>query len=151
MNLPEFMRSAPWLPHTILLIWLAVCAVLDWRKREVSNWLTLPAFFLGIFYALGVGGETLALTSITLVVFLGARAAWKAQGAADIKVLVALAALWPQALFAALIITAIWSVIRIARGQGKAAYAGMPPMAIGSLLVLVVFDLLPRLRIPLLI
>lgn len=149
MNLPEFMRSAPWFPHTILLIWLVVCAVQDWRKREVSNWLTLPAFFLGILYALEVGGETLVLTSITLIVFLGTWVIWKAQGAADVKVLVALAAFWPQALFAALVITAIWSAVRIARGQGKEPYAGVPPMAVGSLLVLVVMDLLPLAGIPL--
>ncbi len=91
---------------------------------------------------------TLDLTSIILVVFLGARAIWKAQGAADIKVLVALAAFLSLALFAALIVMAIWSVIRIARGQGKGAYAGVPPMAFGSFLVLIVFDLLPCLNIP---
>jgi Flp pilus assembly protein protease CpaA len=147
MDLPELVRSAPWIPHTILLIWLAVCAVQDWRKREVSNWLTLPVFFLGILFALGVGGETLALTLITLFVFLGARAIWKAQGAADIKVLVALAALWPQALFAALIVTATWSLLLIIRGQGKGGYAGVPPMAFGSFLVMILFDLLPYLKI----
>ncbi len=143
----EIAQSAPWLPHLILLIWLVVCAVQDWQKREVSNWLTLPPFILGLVYILGQGGETFVLTLITLVVFLGARAVWKAQGAADIKVLVALAAFWPQALFAALIVTAIWSVIQIARGQGKEGYAGVPPMAVGVLLALIVFDLLPHSRI----
>ncbi len=147
MNLPEFARSAPWAFHLVLLTWLAVCSVQDWRKREVSNWLTLPPFVLGLLYALGTGGETLVLTLITLVVFAGARAFWKAQGAADIKVLVTLAAFWPQTLFAALMVTAIWSVIRIVGGQGKEAYAGIPPMAIGSFLVLILFDLLPVLNI----
>ncbi len=151
MDLPEFARSAPWAIHLVLLTWLAVCSVQDWRKREVSNWLTLPPFVLGLLYALGSGGEMLLLTLITLVVFAVARALWNAQGAADIKVLTAMAAFWSQALFAALMITAIWSVIRIVRGQGKGGYAGVPPMAFGSFLVLIVFDLLPLLTIPLFI
>ncbi len=149
MNLPELAQSAPWAFHLVLLTWLTLCSVQDWCKREVSNWLTLPPFVLGLLYAMGTGGTKLVLTLITLVVFVGARAFWKSLGAADIKVLVALAAFWPQALFAALIITAIWSAVRIARGQEKVAYAGVPPMAVGSLLVLVVFDLLPSLKIPL--
>ncbi len=149
MNLPEIAQSAPWAIHLVLLNWLAVCSVQDWRKREVSNWLTLPPFVLGLLYALGTGGETLALTLITLVVFVGGRAIWKAQGAADIKVLVTLAAFWPQAIFAALMVTAMWSVIRIVGGQGKEAYAGLPPIAIGSFLALILFDLLPLLNIPL--
>ncbi len=149
MDLPEFARSAPRAIHLVLLIWLVVCSFQDWRAREVSNWLTLSPFVLGLLYALGTGGETLVLTVTTLVVFVGARAFWKAQGAADIKVLVTLAAFWPQALFAALIITAIWSAVRIARGQGKEPYAGVPPMAVGSLLVLAVMDLLPLAGIPL--
>jgi len=143
MDVAQLSLSFPWVPHTLLFAWLVVMAVQDWRRREVTNWLTLPPFVLGILYALDRGGETLVLTGITLVVFLGARAFWKAQGAADIKVLVTLAAFWPEALYAALILTAAWSLVRIAKGQGREAYAGIPPMAAGSLIVLLVLDLLP--------
>lgn len=136
------MLSGPELQHAILLVWLIVCAVQDWRQQEVSNWLTLPPFILALFHALEQGGETLALTAVTFLVFLTARAVWQAQGAADIKVLVVLASFWPQALYAALSITAAWSVLRILRRKGKEAYAGIPPMTIGAILVLAL-DLFP--------
>lgn len=129
-------QTAPWLLHAILLAWLVICAVQDWRRLEVSNWLTLPPFILALINAWGHGGETLALTAITLVVFLSARAAWQAQGAADIKVLVVLASFWLPALYAALLMTALWSVVRILRRQGKVTYAGVPPMAVGSVFAL---------------
>ncbi len=137
---------APWLLHVILLAWLVVCAVQDERQREVSNWLTLPQFLLGLLFALGKGGNTLVLTLITLVVFLAARTVWQAQGAADIKVLVALAAFWPAALYSALLVTAVWSAVRIVQGKGREAYAGVPPMAVGALIVLA-FDMFHLLRI----
>lgn len=137
MELSAIACSVPWLLHAILLAWLIVCAVQDWHQLEVSNWLTLPPFILALFYALEQGGETLALTAITLIVFLIARAIWQAQGAADIKVLIVLASFWPYALYAALLVTALWSLVWIHRRQGKVAYAGVPPMAIGALLALV--------------
>lgn len=142
MELSAITHTVPWLLHAMLSIWLIVCAVEDWRKLEVSNWLTLPPFILALFYALEQGGETLALTAITLIVFLAARAAWQAQGAADIKVLIVLASFWPTALYVSLLMTALWSVVHIFRKQGKVAYAGVPPMAIGALLGLA-FDILP--------
>ncbi len=137
---------APWLLHFILLAWLVVCAVQDERQCEVPNWLTLPPFLLGLLFALGQGGDTLMLTLITLVVFLVARTVWQAQGAADIKVLVALAAFWPAALYSALLVTAAWSAVRIFQGKGKEDYAGVPPMAVGALIVLA-FDMFSLLRI----
>lgn len=144
--MPEIVLLAPWLLHIILLAWLIVCAVQDERQREVSNWLTLPPFLLGLLFALGQGGDTLVLTLITLVVFLAARTVWQAQGAADIKVLVSLAAFWPAALYSALLVTAVWSSVRIVQGKGKEAYAGVPPMAVGALIVLA-FDMFPLFRI----
>lgn len=140
--MPEIALLVPGLLHVILFAWLIVCAVQDKRQREVSNWLTMPPFLLGLLFALGQGGDTLVLTLITLVVFLAARTVWQAQGAADIKVLVALAAFWPAALYSALMGTAAWSAVRIVQGKGKEAYAGIPPIAVSALIVLA-FDMFP--------
>lgn len=142
MELSEITRSVPWLLHGGLFVWLVICAVQDWQQQEVSNWLTIPPFALALLHALAQGGETLALTAITLMVFLTARAVWQALGAADIKVLVVLASFWPLALYAAMVMTVLWSLERILRRQGKAAYAGIPPMAVGTGFVLIL-DLLP--------
>ena len=149
MALSAIAYSGPWLLHAILSVWLIICAVEDWRQQEVSNWLTLPPFILALFHALEQGGEALALTTITLIVFLTARAIWRAQGAADIKVLVVLASFWPLALYAAMAMTALWSLARILHRQGKVAYAGVPPMAVGAVFVLIldllsVISLYPR-------
>lgn len=144
--MPEIIQTSPWLLPMILLGWLVICALRDWHHQEVSNWLTLPPFILALLNAWWQGGETLVLTAITLVVFLSARAAWRAQGAADIKVLVVLASFWPPALYAALLMTALWSVVQILRRQAKVAYAGIPPMAIGAVLV-VIHDRLPLINV----
>ncbi len=144
--MPEIAQCVPCLLHVVLLAWLTICAVQDWHYQEVSNWLTLPPFILALFYAWGQGGETLALTAVTLFVFLTTRAIWQAQGAADIKVLVVLASFWPHALYAALLMTGLWSLARILRRQGKIAYAGVPPMAIGTVFVLVL-DLWPLISL----
>lgn len=134
--MPEIAPSTSWLLHGGLFVWLVICAMQDWHQHEVSNWLTIPPFVLALFHALAQGGETLALTAITLIVFLTARAVWQAQGAADIKVLVVLASFWQSALYAAFLMTVIWSLARILRRQGTVAYAGVPPMTIGAGLVL---------------
>ena len=41
-------------PYSILLlIWLAICALQDYRTGEVSNWLTLPPLALALIARLG--------------------------------------------------------------------------------------------------
>jgi Flp pilus assembly protein protease CpaA len=76
-----------------VFVWLLVCAVQDWRRREVSNWLTLLP--LGIIISLRVVGvvqEPLLPVLITgiLLLFLWNRG-W--MGGADIKASLILAAL----------------------------------------------------------
>lgn len=43
-----------------LLVWLALCAWYDLRKREVPDWLTLPVVALGLVWRLFQGGEWLS-------------------------------------------------------------------------------------------
>ena len=37
-----------WQHQILLVLWLAICAIQDYRTGEVSNWLTLPAFALAL-------------------------------------------------------------------------------------------------------
>jgi len=83
--------------HLLILAWLLLCALQDWRTRRVSNWLTLPAFVLAWPAALWQGGEERLL--FTFALFVGCWFAWQmgGMGAADGKIATALAALLPQA------------------------------------------------------
>ncbi len=56
--------------ETLILLWLAVCAVFDLRRREVPDGLTLPAVVLALVYRLLTPGDwlpwALAVTTIVL-------------------------------------------------------------------------------------
>jgi prepilin peptidase CpaA len=39
----------------IVMVFTAVCAVLDWRTRIIPNWLTVPVFALGLLFHAIVG------------------------------------------------------------------------------------------------
>jgi Flp pilus assembly protein protease CpaA len=122
----------------IVLVWLAVCAVRDWKSGEVSNWLTIPAMVLGMAYAVYMGRERLILVAaafagLTLLYVLGS------LGGADVKVLVALAGLWPAAMLAALLVQGIWGgVVLIKHGKG-AEFRAIPAYALGAALSIVLF------------
>ena len=45
--------------HSLIVLWLAACAIFDLRNRHVPNILTLPLFFLGAGYTLVTRGESL--------------------------------------------------------------------------------------------
>jgi len=122
----------------LVLVWLLVCAFQDWKSGEVSNWLTIPAMALGMGYAVYMGRERLilvaaALAGLMLLYVLGS------LGGADVKVLVALAGLWPTAMLAALLVQGIWGgVVLIKRGRG-AEFRAIPAYALGAILSIVLF------------
>ena len=89
----EMSVNENFLLHLFCLVWLVACAWQDWRKREVSNWLTLPPF--GLAAILRQAGFThtpflLALTAVALVLVIW-RVSW--IGGADAKGALALALL----------------------------------------------------------
>jgi Flp pilus assembly protein protease CpaA len=73
--------------------WLAVCAVQDWRRRQVSNLLTLSPLALGLFLRLVgvVQGPVSPLLIVGLTLLLTWRKGW--LGGADFKACLALALL----------------------------------------------------------
>ena len=95
--------------------WLAACAVQDWRKREVSNWMILPAFVAGAILRLaGVDqGELLWVGIAGIVLYL----AWQRGllGGADCKAGLALALLDLRLLAWAWIGLGVWyGLLRLA-------------------------------------
>ena len=80
------------LVHFFALIWLSVCSWLDWKTRQVPNWLTIPVLFLALLMRLSgqaVGPWQSALSICVLV--LGLWAAGVGIGGADAKITAALA------------------------------------------------------------
>lgn len=95
--------------HGGLVVILLVAAVQDVRKREVSNWITIPLFIAGILGILLSGN----LVSIIVAVAVVAAASMSGgYGAADAKIMVGLIGLWPQvvpfSLLAMLVLDLYW-------------------------------------------
>lgn len=99
-----------------ILLWLTICAIQDWRARQVSNWLTLPVLALAIL--LRVMGVVEGKLLLTMLIVLAALMGWRLHliGGADAKGLIALAlldsklAIWAWAGAMVLIGIRFWSV-----------------------------------------
>lgn len=112
-----------------LLPVLVVAGVQDWRRGEVSNWITIPLFCLGVTAAilrvffsndLLTGVMLFAMAVSTLAAFKG----W--MGGADWKVLVGLFGLYPIAGFTALIVAGFWgAVLMLATKNRNARFPGV--------------------------
>jgi hypothetical protein len=121
--------------HTGVTLWLLACAVFDIRKAQVPNGLTIPMLALSTGIACWQGGDRLIFLLIAAAVFIPV---WSAggMGGGDAKAFIALAGLWPAAFLAALGASALWAVYQgLQHGPGK-RYIGIPPAALGCLLVL---------------
>lgn len=117
--------------HLAVLVWLAACAVLDVRRGEIANALTLPALLAGLVVALGAGSTRAALFGAVLAAALAVYAAgW--MGGGDVKILTALAGLWPEILPVALVGVCVWGAARRAMGRGGRLRA-VAPMLAGTL------------------
>jgi Flp pilus assembly protein protease CpaA len=79
-------------------IWLTLCAVQDWRRRQVGNALTLPVLGAAILLRLvgSVQGSILPIFVATILLLFAWRKGW--MGGADLKACLALALLDMQML-----------------------------------------------------
>ena len=115
MNLFDLVRD-PLFRSVLLVFWLLPCAIQDRRTRRVSNWLTVPLFFLAWPVALLTGNLPL-----TCAVFAGVFVAWRwggGMGPADGKIAVGLAGFSPLALAAGALVQGLlflWARLRIGR------------------------------------
>lgn len=75
---------------SLICVWLTVCAVADYRSRQVSNWLTFPA----IAGAAVHWARQVSLSSVLLLIFVSGLLYWIWQrgwlGGADCKAALAL-------------------------------------------------------------
>ena len=71
--------------------WLCLCAWQDWKKRQVSNWLTLPTIALAL--VLRLFGWSSGYLPLTILILAAVLVAWLGRwaGGADAKVMTALA------------------------------------------------------------
>lgn len=131
MNLLDLLRE-PLFRSLLMVFWLLPCAIQDRRTRRVSNWLTVPLFFLA--WPVAMVTDHLALT---FAVFVGVYVATQLEpraGAADGKLMVGLAAFAPLALGIGALLEAVVFVALRLRGQRAAAIPGALWLYIGSLL-----------------
>jgi Flp pilus assembly protein protease CpaA len=108
-----------------VVAWLVLCAIWDTRTGKIPNTLTLPALVLGGIAAGLAGTESMAFYAVVLFIssaayFLG----W--MGGADVKILAALAGLWPLGLMTVLAGSFLWVVGRRIVGAKGNFRAGLP-------------------------
>jgi Flp pilus assembly protein protease CpaA len=79
--------------HLVMFAWLLICAIQDWRSREVSNWLTLPPLLLVFCLHLAglIQGPLLPLLAVIAFLLVFWQRGW--IGGADAKASLALALL----------------------------------------------------------
>jgi Flp pilus assembly protein protease CpaA len=118
---------------------LVMGGVQDWQTGEVSNWISIPLFFMGVLASilrLVIFDDTLmsvlslfAMAVITLAAFKG----W--MGGADWKILTGLFGLWPLAGFVALIVAGLWGgIIILITGDRNARFPGVTAFAFAACL-----------------
>ena len=118
------------IPLLLLAVFLP-SALQDYRRRRVSNALTLPPFLAAWPLALYLGGPERLL--FTLAVFLGCWLAWRTggMGGADAKLATVLAGLQPAALAASGLVLAILFLGMRWRGDERRSLPGVVGLYLG--------------------
>lgn len=125
------------LGYGILISILTIGGVQDWHAGEVSNWISVPLFFMGVIASimrvlfwddlLASGLSIFAMVVITLAALKG----W--MGGADWKVLTGLFGLWPLAGFAALVVAGVWGgLVILLTGNRNARFPGVTVFAFAT-------------------
>lgn len=114
-SLLDLLRD-PLFRSTVLTLWLLPCAIQDRRTRHVSNWLTVPLFFLAWPAALVFGNLTLTLATF-VGVYLTFNWLRDGFGAADGKIAVGLAGICPIALLISLAVQIAMFLVCRLRGH----------------------------------
>jgi Flp pilus assembly protein protease CpaA len=121
--------------HLALVGLVAIGGMQDWRKREVSNLLTIPLYLIGMPFALYrfFLGDVVPLAIISLLT-LAAFEGW--MGGADYKILASLTALWSLGGLVALLAAGIWggAVVLLTRDR-LSTFPGVTAMAFGVALI----------------
>jgi Flp pilus assembly protein protease CpaA len=107
-----------------IVIWLGLCAYYDARTGEIPNLLTLPALAMGGLMAAISGIQALAFYAVVLLLlfFVYYRGD---MGGADVKILGALAGMWPLGLMTVMAGIFIWMIGRRILGRRGNFRAGL--------------------------
>ena len=127
------------LGYGFLLSILIIGGVQDWQTGEVSNWISIPLFLMGVIAAvlrllfqddmLASILSIFAMAVVTLAAFKG----W--MGGADWKVLIGLFGLVPLAGFVALIVAGVWGSLAILlTGNRNVRFPGVTAFAFAACL-----------------
>ena len=117
--------------HLALVGLVAIGGMQDWRKREVSNLLTIPLYLIGMPFAIYrfFQGDVVPLMIIS-VLTLAAFEGW--MGGADYKILASLTALWSFGGLIALLVAGIWGGIVVLFTRNRfSTFPGVTAMAFG--------------------
>ncbi len=120
--------------HLALVGLVAIGGKQDWRKREVSNLLTIPLYLVSMPVAIirFFQGDVVPLAIISILT-LAAFEGW--MGGADYKILASLTALWSLGGLAALLAAGIWGVIVVLFTRDRfSTFPGVTGMAFGVFL-----------------
>lgn len=122
--------------HALIAALVVWGGLQDWRRREVTDWLTWPLFVMGAIAA--IGGAVL-LDLIPLIVCVFVLTAWYFGwlGGADARVLVGLWGLWPLAGFLGIACTGVWGLALILRKQGRERIPALVTVAFGVAIQLI--------------
>ena len=109
---------------------LTIGGVQDWHTGEVSNWISVPLFFLGVIAAIlrviladDLFAGTLPLFAM-VVITLAALKGW--MGGADWKILTGLLGVWPLAGFMSLVVAGVWGgLVILLTGDRNARFPGV--------------------------
>ncbi len=108
-----------------VIAWLVVCALHDWRKREVPNWLTVPVVVLAwLWQCLQSAGYlpwVLAGATVLLAV-LGVLPGGDMKGLVALALLDGHGRLYLAAWLGAAVVYLVWRVVR--REKGMPGYVG---------------------------
>ena len=118
---------------------LVMGGVQDWCIGEVSNWISIPIFLMGVLASilrLLFLDDTLASVLSLFVMVVITLAAFKGwMGGADWKVLIGLFGLYPLAGFVALLVAGLWGgIIILITGDRNARFPGVTAFAFAACL-----------------
>jgi len=128
------------LAATLLIIWGGVQHA---HTREVSNWITIPIFVLGLAFCVFhiITRDEIGFPSVILILLVTGftRLGW--MGGADWKVLCGLIGFWPQAAFAAVVCAGLWATAEMIRTHSlRARIPAVSAFAAGIALTFFVDD-----------
>jgi Flp pilus assembly protein protease CpaA len=107
-----------------LLVILAISAAQDLRGREVSNWITIPLFLVGLAGCLTSGKLAVIVAMIAIVTVTRS-----GYGPADAKILVGLTGLWPASVLPCLLLMLAFSAAWQKYRTGSLAPMVVPMLA----------------------